>query len=94
MGLAKKEMMEFHEYNLQRYEELKEMNLDKAIVEIDKNIENAKYEISSLLNYDEVEELDGIDEVIKEIKELDRQKSELLDLECEMNELKQQLIKY
>ena len=94
MGLAKKEMMEFYEYDLQRYKELKEMNLDKSIVEIDKEIENAKYEISSLLNYDEVEELDEIDEVIKEIKELDRQKSELLDLECEMNELKQQLIKY
>ena len=94
MGLIKDKILEHYEYDLRRYEELNEMSLENNIEEIDKEIEDAKDEIRSLLDYNDVEELDDIENFISEIKGLESSKSELEDFIAERNELREQLKKY
>lgn len=91
MGLIKNEMMEFYEYDLRRYNELKEMDLENIINEIDKEVEEAKDEIISFIDDDDIDKLDDIDSFILEIKNLKLRKTEYEDLIAERNELKNQL---
>ncbi|MFQ7361171.1 hypothetical protein [Clostridium perfringens] len=91
MGLIKNEMMEFYEYDLRRYNELKEMDLENIINEIDKEVEEAKDEIISFIDDDDIDKLDDIDSFILEIKDLKLRKTEYEDLIAERNELKNQL---